>query len=223
MLFKIQNLEFSWKNSQLLCITEPQGHTIVETSSGEKNKYRIGHKEEKKGLWLTSLPVASCRTLLLRLGRKGHLSSLKPHSNISAAIWSQYREMWTYHSTINVGEYYRKGSERNRRDVESREEWSPEMWSPNNQSRLSLGWSHGRNDKQYNWQVSQVLTVKRKDRSSMVMHWKWQLNPGWTKTGSCYDLNTVWCHTLLSCHSPGPGPFWTHLTVTGVMSILGHL
>ena len=50
MLFKIQNLEFSWKNSQLLCITEPQGHTIVETSSGEKNKYRIGHKEEKKGL-----------------------------------------------------------------------------------------------------------------------------------------------------------------------------
>ena len=83
MLFKKQNLEFSWKNNQLLCITESQGHTIAETSSGEKNKNRVGHKEERQGLQLTSLPVASCRTFLLRLGRKGHLNSLKSHSNIS--------------------------------------------------------------------------------------------------------------------------------------------
>ena len=64
--------------------------------------------------------MASYRTFLLVLGRKGYLSSLKSHSNISAAIQNQFREMQTYHSTIMLVSSIEKVVR------EMGEMWSPE-------------------------------------------------------------------------------------------------
>ena len=124
MLFKTQKLEFSWKNSRLFCITEPQDHRIVETSPGEGNKRQGVTQGREAGSTTHFSPNGFLQDFSaadVRLGRNVHLSPLKSHSNILAAIQNQFREMWTYHSTTNVGEYYTNSGERNGRDVESRE------------------------------------------------------------------------------------------------------